>query len=113
MQADHAEGSDTTQPQHCMPMFLVFNLFALEALHIADCLCVPCLAVSPCLVPYTFPTSFPGRFRKTWPDLYTRLQTPSKGQSLLLLRCKVLPLLLKVLHLVCSLLLELLMITSK
>lgn len=95
MQADHAGLTDTQQPQHHLLILLVFNLFALEALHIAECLCVPCLAASPCLVPYTFPSSFPRRFRKAWPDLYSRLQTPCEGQSLLLLLLCVVLLLLQ------------------
>ena len=78
MQADHAELTETGQT-HCLPMFLIFNLFALEALHIAECLCVPCLALSPCLVPYTFPTSFPRRFKKAWPGMYDTLHSPSEG----------------------------------
>ena len=113
MQADHAELSDTMQPEHCMPMFLVFNLFSLEALHIAECLCIPCLAVSPCLVPYTFPTSFPRRFRQEWPDLYTRLQTRSSGESLFLLLCTVFLLLCQVPYPVWPPLLEVLMILEQ
>ena len=79
MQADLAELAGT-KPKHLLPTFLVFNLFALEALHIAECLCVPCLAVSPCLVPYTFPSSFPKRLKKACPGLYTRLQSHSDGE---------------------------------
>jgi hypothetical protein len=57
---------------------IVHNLFALEALHIAEALGVESVAVSPCLVPYAAPTSFEARFIEAFPRLYRRLQHEGK-----------------------------------
>lgn len=53
---------------------LMFNLFALEGFHLAEALAVPCLAVSPCLVPYAPPAGFERRFAVAHPALYPRLR---------------------------------------
>ena len=58
---------------------IIFNLFSMEALHIAEALEVPCLAISPTLVPYTFPTSFPRQFQKAWPALHDSLHCAPEG----------------------------------
>ncbi|GAQ87097.1 UDP-Glycosyltransferase superfamily protein [Klebsormidium nitens] len=53
---------------------LVFNLFALEAYHIAERLGIPCSAASPYLIPYAPPAGFERTFRRRWPKLHTALQ---------------------------------------
>lgn len=55
------------------PGLIVFNLFSLEGLHIAEALRVPCVAVSPCLVPSAMPSGFERRFRAAHPRLYRHL----------------------------------------
>ncbi|KAL4436583.1 hypothetical protein ABPG75_003722 [Micractinium tetrahymenae] len=61
---------------------LIFNLFALEAFHLAEALRIPCLAASPCLVPYAPPAGFERRFRLAHPQLYERLQAADKRRQL-------------------------------
>ena len=61
---------------------IIFNLFALETLHVAEALGVPCIAISPCLVPYSCPSSFSQRFQKAWPTLYDSLHNASEGVPL-------------------------------
>ena len=61
---------------------IVFNLFALEGFHLAEALCVPCMAISPCLVPYAPPAPFPRRFKKSSAALYDALQDATPGTSL-------------------------------
>ncbi|GAB4815972.1 hypothetical protein N2152v2_003018 [Parachlorella kessleri] len=53
---------------------ILFNLFALEGFHIAEALGVPCVAASPCLVPYAMPASFERSFQIAHPELYRSLQ---------------------------------------
>lgn len=60
---------------------MVFNLFALEAYHIAERLGIPCAAASPYLIPYASPTGFERTFRRRWPTLYTALQVNSGGEG--------------------------------
>ena len=52
---------------------VVFNLFSLGGYHIAEMLGVPCIAISPCLVPYTPPASFDTIFRRNYRKLYAAL----------------------------------------
>lgn len=70
-------GTDTKQPMRAL---IIFNLFALEGFHLAEALGVPCLAISPCLVPYSPPASFARRFRKSSATLYQALQGAKSGQ---------------------------------
>ena len=53
---------------------VVFNLFALGAWHIAEMLGVPCVAASPCIIPYSPPSAFEERFRAAHPILHERLR---------------------------------------
>ncbi|DBA81538.1 hypothetical protein WJX77_007263 [Trebouxia sp. C0004] len=64
------------QPQRTL---IIFNLFSLEALHLAEALGISCLAISPCLLPYTVPNSFPRQFLKAWPALHSALQISPEG----------------------------------
>lgn len=64
------------QPQK---LLLAFNLFAMEGFHLAEALRVPCLALSPCLVPYAPPASFERRFKQSSSDLYRKLQDAPAG----------------------------------
>ena len=48
---------------------LVINLFALEGFHIAEALGIPCAIVSPCVVPYTAPSSVMKRLKRGMPGL--------------------------------------------
>jgi len=59
---------------------IIFNLFALEGFHIAEALGLPCLAASPCLVPYAPPPGYERRFQRQHPQLYQRLQEEGGGQ---------------------------------
>lgn len=64
----------TLQPQP-LQRLIVFNLFALgEGFSIAEALGVPCLAASPCLVPYAAPSSLRESFQSEHPQLFERLQ---------------------------------------
>lgn len=60
---------------------LIFNLFALEAFHLAEALRIPSLAASPCLVPYAPPAGFEPRFRRAHPQLYQRLQAADEQRQ--------------------------------
>ena len=71
--------SDATEQQQAQRMLIIFNLFALEVLHLAEALGISCLAISPCLVPYAPATSFARRFSKTWPALYHALSNSPEG----------------------------------
>ncbi|DBB10651.1 TPA: hypothetical protein ACH3X3_007160 [Trebouxia sp. C0006] len=70
------ESAANQQPQRTL---IIFNLFSLEALHLAEALGISCLAISPCLPPYTAPNSFPRQFRKAWPALHNALQMSLEG----------------------------------
>ena len=48
---------------------VVINLFALEGFHIAEALGIPCAIVSPCIVPYTAPSSVIERLKRGMPGL--------------------------------------------
>ena len=52
------------------------NLFAMEAISIAEALGVPSLALSPCLVPQAPPASFERHFKREHPALYAALTRP-------------------------------------
>ena len=58
---------------------VLFNLFALGAWHIAEMLGVPCVAASPCIIPYTPPSAFEERFRAAHPVLHERLRANTSG----------------------------------
>ena len=62
-----SNGGRATSDIECL---LVVNLFALEGFHIAEALGVPCEIVSPCLVPYSAPTSLLERLERAYPGLY-------------------------------------------
>lgn len=59
---------------------LIFNLFSLEVFHIAEAMGVPCLAVSPCLVPYSCPAGFCQRFVQQQPELFAAFQQAPPGK---------------------------------
>mmetsp|Transcript_7608 Transcript_7608/g.19376 ORF Transcript_7608/g.19376 Transcript_7608/m.19376 type:complete len:806 (-) Transcript_7608:109-2526(-) len=59
---------------------IVINLFALEGWHIAEALGCPCAVVSPCVVPYTPPSSFAKRFKRAYPGLYDFLSNREDGK---------------------------------
>lgn len=80
MQEQPDLGTDTKQPTRAL---IVFNLFALEGFHLAEALGVPCLAVSPCLVPYSPPAAFARRFKKSSAALYQALQEAAPGTDLI------------------------------
>ncbi|KAK3258168.1 hypothetical protein CYMTET_32777 [Cymbomonas tetramitiformis] len=65
---------------HGSDALIVFNLFALEGWHLAEFFGVRCLAASPCLVPYSAPSGFQGRFKKSLPALHARLQAAAEGE---------------------------------
>ena len=52
------------------------NLFAMEAISIADAHGVPALALSPCLVPSVAPASLQRRFKRKHPALCAALTRP-------------------------------------
>ncbi|KAA6426995.1 MAG: thioester reductase [Trebouxia sp. A1-2] len=70
---------EITANQEPQRTLIIFNLFSLEALHLAEALGISCLAISPCLLPYTAPNSFPRQFSKAWPALLNALQTSLEG----------------------------------
>ena len=76
LQRDHVATTGTQQAPKC---FIIFNLFALEGFHVAEALGLPCMALSPCLVPYTPPASFARRLKKTSPALHQALQDSATG----------------------------------
>lgn len=53
---------------------IVFNLFCLEAYHVAEALAVPCTAAQPYLIPYTCPAAFERRFASAHPALHAALR---------------------------------------
>ena len=55
---------------------LVHNLFAMEAISIAEALGVPSLALSPCLVPQVAPASLQRHFKREHAALYAALTIP-------------------------------------
>ena len=55
---------------------LVHNLFAMEAISIAEALGVPSLALSPCLVPQAPPASLERQFKREHAALYIALTKP-------------------------------------
>lgn len=65
----------------CALPLIVFNLFALEGFHLAEALGLPCLAASPCLVPYAPPAGFERRFQLQHPRLYQRLLAAGEGEG--------------------------------
>ena len=58
------------------------NLFAMEAVSIAEALGVPSLAVSACLVPQAAPASLQRRFRRAHPALHAALTRPGACPSI-------------------------------
>ncbi len=52
------------------------NLFAMEAISIAEALGVPSLALSPCLVPQAPPASLERQLKRQHPALYAALTRP-------------------------------------
>ena len=60
------------------------NLFAMEAVSIAEALGVPSLAVSACLVPQAAPASLQRRFRRAHPVLHAALTRPGACLSIAL-----------------------------
>ena len=52
------------------------NLFAMEAISIAEAHGVPTLALSPCLVPQVAPASLQRRFKRKHPAVYAALTRP-------------------------------------
>ena len=54
-------------------VFIVFNLFALEAFHVAEALRVPCVAVSPYIMPTSMPAIVKRQFARVLPALYALL----------------------------------------
>ena len=60
--------------------FVVFNLFALGAWHIAEARGVAAVAASPCLIPYTPPAAFEEAFRSELPRLHAAL-VAAKGDG--------------------------------
>eukprot|EP00899_Mesostigma_viride_P000736 jgi/Mesvir1/10663/Mv13752-RA.1 len=71
-------GSDACVGGACL---VVFNLFALEAWHLAEYLRIPCVALSPCLVPYSAPSRLESSFRREHPALYARLKRARDGKE--------------------------------
>lgn len=67
--AAQATPSPPLQPRRLM----VFNLFALDAYHLAEALQVSCVAAHPYLIPYTAPSGLRRRFQRGHPRLYQRL----------------------------------------
>jgi hypothetical protein len=53
---------------------LVFNLFALEAWHLAERLGVPAVAAAPYVVPYSLPPAFGAAFERSLPQLVAALR---------------------------------------
>ena len=62
---------------------VLFNLFALGAWHIAEMLGVPCVAASPCIIPYAPPSTFEEQFRAELPVLLDRLEHGHLGTSII------------------------------
>ncbi|CAN0460443.1 unnamed protein product, partial [Discosporangium mesarthrocarpum] len=52
---------------------IMYNLFAMEAFHIAESMKVPCVVCQPYLMPTPMPNSFPHRMRRAHPQLYRQL----------------------------------------
>lgn len=53
----------------CKDALIIFNLFSLEGYHIADAFGVPCVCVSPHLVPYKAPGSMISKIEKMILDI--------------------------------------------
>jgi len=51
------------------PSLLVFNLFALCAIHLSERFDIPCVCVSPCFIPYTCPIQFKEAFSQQFPEI--------------------------------------------
>ncbi len=80
---DPAEKSDRPVSQDAEgagKRLLVHNLFAMEAISIAEALGVPSMALSPCLVPQVAPASLQRHFKREHSALYAALTMP--GMSL-------------------------------
>lgn len=72
--ASHASpGECPAPPPACL---LLCNLFALECFHIAEAYALPLVVLSPCLIPYSMPAGFEGRFKRAYPHLYAALHAP-------------------------------------
>lgn len=69
-----AAATDEAHEPACKAL-LVFNLFGLEAYHVAEALSIPCMVASPCLVPYSAPSSFARRFQQSCPATYQWLKS--------------------------------------
>ncbi|KAI8462850.1 MAG: hypothetical protein J3K34DRAFT_527448 [Monoraphidium minutum] len=60
---------------------LVFNLFCLEAFHIAEALALPCAAAHPYLIPYSCPAAFERRFASAHPALHAVLRAADGNEE--------------------------------
>jgi len=58
---------------------ILCNLAALDGVHLAEALGLPCIALSPGLVPYFLPANFLKQLQSTTPHLYTALQDCQPG----------------------------------
>lgn len=58
------------QPLRAM---VLFNLFALEAYHVAEALQLPCAVAAPYAMPYRCPSAFTRAFASELPELYAAL----------------------------------------
>jgi hypothetical protein len=74
----HSTAHTNNQPQQqCQQQpvcLLVFNLFALEAYHLAEALGSACAAAHPYAIPYSMPSTFEQQFQQQEPALYQQLQ---------------------------------------
>jgi hypothetical protein len=73
----HVKHLDQAQPA-ASKRLLVHNLFAMEAISIAEAHGVPTLALSPCLVPQVAPADLQCRFERKYPALHAALTRPGK-----------------------------------
>ena len=62
-----------------MLALILCNLAALDGVHLAEALSLPCIALSPGLVPYSLPANFVKQLQSTTPHLYTALQHCQPG----------------------------------
>ena len=61
------------------PSLVILNLFSLGGWHLAEHLGVPCVVLSPCVVPYSLPVGFEEHFAATHPRLYAALRDGRDG----------------------------------
>lgn len=71
----------SSKQQHHNDCLIIFNLFCLEAYHIAEALGVRCLAAHPYLIPYSWPASFERRLAAACPSLHSRLLAASGNEE--------------------------------